>query len=243
MAHDIFCIFLKEFNSYFRTRLAYFIMAIYVVLSMVTTFYTGYYFQLVNDNLYSFFYFQPEIYTLLIPALTMKLWADERRYGTLELLLSQPASHTSMVLGKFFAAWAFCVLMISLSLPLWASTAQITSLDNLNIIYSYAACLLTAGALCAVGCVVSSFNSNPISAYLLSLGACMLLKLSNFDYFIKKAQVSNELLIRMSQSLNFDRHFINIISGQISWSDGIYYLSVIVFALWLNVASIEYKRS
>lgn len=242
MLHDVFCIFKKEFSSYFRTKLAYFVMIIYASLSLLTTFYSGHYFELSNLNLFSLFYFQPEIFTIIAPALTMKLWADERRFGTLELILAQPLSYTSLVLGKFLAAWLFCGLLLVLTSSLWLTTSFLGATDNLNIFCNYLAIFLVIGAVCAIGCVVSSFNYNPIVAYIMSVFVLWILKLFNFDYFIKAAKISNELLIRMSQSLNFDRHFENIISGQPAFNNLVYFVSIIAFALWLNVISVEYKR-
>lgn len=233
----------KEFSSYFRTRMACFILLVYTVLSVATAFYSGRFFDLVNYNLQSFFFYQPEIFTILIPAVTMRLWADERRTGTLELLLSQPLSYTSMALGKFLAAWAFCALMLSFTLPLWFSAAEIVPLDNDNILASYVACLFVAGALCAVGSTVSAFNSNPVSAYLMSLACILIIKLVNFDTLLRTAQISGELSVRIARSLNFDNHYFNIISGQLTWSNAVYFITLMLTALWINVAAVEYKRS
>ena len=243
MSSAVFCLFAKEFGSYFRTRLGYFVLVIYAALSMTAAFYSGGYFDLANDSLFSLFYFQPEIFTLLAPALTMKLWADERRYGTLELLLSQPVNYLPLVAGKFLASWTFCALMLVLTVPLWISTAALQLLDNLHIVFCYLACLLAAGALCAVGCTVSAFNSNPVSAYVISVFICWLLKLSSFDYLIRAAKISNELVIRISNSVNFDQHYQNILNGQLSPGNLVYFISVIFFALWINTAAVEYKRS
>lgn len=243
MSSAVYCLFAKEFWSYFRTRLGYFVLIIYTALSMTAAFYSGGYFDLVNDNLFSLFYFQPEIFTLLAPALTMRLWADERRYGTLEMLLSQPVNYLSLVIGKFLAAWAFCALMLVLTVPLWLTTATLQPLDHLHIVFCYLACLLAAGALCAVGCTVSAFNNNPVSAYVISVFICWLLKLSSFDYVIRAAKISNELVIRISNSINFDQHYQNILNGQLSPVNLVYFISIIFFALWINTAAVEYKRS
>lgn len=236
-------IFGKEFSSYFRTRMAYFILLVYTVLSMATAFYSSRFFDLVNHNLQSFFFYQPEIFTILIPALTMRLWADERRAGTLELLLSQPLSYTAMVLGKFLAAWAFCALMLAFTLPLWFSAAEFVPLDNHNILASYVACLFVAGALCAVGSAVSAFNSNPVTAYLMSLAVILIIKLVNFDAVLQMAQIPPELSVRIARSLNFDNHYFNIISGQLTWSNAVYFITLMLGALWINIAAVEYKRS
>ena len=243
MMINVFNIFCKEFGSYFRSGMAYFMLMIYAVLSMVAAFFGGYYFQLSNYNLFSFFYFQPEVFTLLIPALTMKLWADERRFGTLELLLSQPLGYTELVAGKFLAAWGFCLLMLLASVPLWITTAQYMTLDNQNILFGYFSCLLAAGALCAIGCTVSSFSANPVTAYIAALAVCLLLKVVNFDFILKSAAAGSDLFIRISHSLNFDSHFASMISGQINAGSIAYFIILTLLGLWLNVVSIGYKRS
>lgn len=242
MIKIIYLIFAKEFASYFRTNLAYFVLAIYALASLVSTFYTGFYFDINNSSLFSFFYFQPEAFIMLVPLLTMKLWADERRSGTVELILTQPISYAGVVYGKFLAAWAFCLLMLALSLPLWAYTTDLTAVDNVNILANYVACILLSGAFCAVGCAISSFNTNPIVAYIMSVFIFWAIKAVNFDFIIKAANISSELLIRISQSLNMTYHYETIIGGQMALSDVAYFIILTFFALWLNIVSIEYKK-
>ncbi len=242
MFYDINAIFKKEFGSYFKSRLAYIVLSVYIITSLSCTFYLGNFFNIVNYNLYSFFYYQPGVLISLIPALTMKLWADERRYGTIELLLTQPMKYSSVVLGKFFAAWAFCGLMLILTFPFWLTTALFIPVDSYNVFYNYLAVLIASGALCAIGCFVSSLCRNPISAYLIAAFIGTILKMFNFDFLIKKFNISNEIIIRISQSLNFDSHYENIIQGQLTWSDMIYFSLLIIFCLWLNIMSVEYKR-
>lgn len=242
MLNSVYNIFLKDFTSYFRTSLAYFVLVIYALVSMVSAFYTGYYFEINNTNLFSFFYFQPEIFMMLAPLLTMKLWSDEQKTGTIELLLTQPLNYGAIVYGKFAAAWVFCILMLVLSVPLWIYTAFLISVDNLNILTDYLACVLLSGAFCAVGCTISSFNKNPIVAYILTVVALWAIKIVNFDFILKSADISGELLIRISQSLNLDYHFETFIGGQVALNNIGYFALIIIFALWLNIVSIEYKK-
>lgn len=243
MFKQIYLIFSKEFNSFFRTKLAYFILGIYIFLSMLTTFYMGYFFNLNNSSLFSFFYFQSDIFTLLIPAITMRLWADEYKSGTIELILTQPLHYTSVVIGKFFAAWTFCLLMLAMTFPLWAYTAALLPVDNINIISSYIGCFLICGALCAVGCAVSAFNRNPIVAYLSTVFIFWILIIFNFDFAFEWLHIPAELSIKFSQSLNFYHHLQNMLTGQIGFDNIIYYFSIIFLALWLNTTTIEYKKN
>lgn len=243
MLNQFYCIFTKELSSYFRTNLAYFILIIYVVLSMLTTFYIGYFFALNNSELFSFFYFQPDIFTVLIPALTMRLWAEERKNSTAELLLTQPINYTTVVVSKFCASWCMCLIMLLLTIPFWIYASSLMELDNVNIISKYISCILVSGAFCAVGCLISSFNNSPIVAYIVSVFATWGIIIGNFDFLLSSASsVSNELWIRSIQSLNFSKHYGEIINGQIGFDNIIYFVTIILFALWFNVISIEYKK-
>ena len=117
MLTDSLTILKKEFGSYFRTPTAYIIIGVYLVISMFSTFYSAYFFMNNNTGLISFFSYQPEVLVILIPALTMKLWADERRSGTMEFILTQPISYNSIILGKFSAAVLFGLLLLVLTSP------------------------------------------------------------------------------------------------------------------------------
>lgn len=244
MLNQFNCIFTKELSSYFRTNLAYFILIIYAVLSLLTTFYVGYFFALNNSELFSFFYFQPDIFTVLIPALTMRLWAEERKNGTAELLLTQPVNYTSVVAAKFCAAWCMCLIMLSLTIPFWIYANFLIEVDNHNVMSEYISCILVSGAFCALGCLISSFNNSPIVAYIVSVFAVWIVVIGNFDFlFSSTSLVSNELWIRSIQSLNFSKHVGEIVGGQIGFDNIIYFAGIMFFALWFNVVSIEYKKN
>lgn len=237
-------IFAKEFMGYFKSGTAYVILAIYMALSFTAAFYFGGFFILNNSGLSSFFQFQPEILALLIPAVTMRSWADERRLGTIEYLLTQPISYTTIVLSKFSAAWAFGFLMLALSLPFWIYTSFLSPLDNLSILSSYLVCILIIGTFSALGCVISAFNTNPVIAYIISIFASWGIINLNLDFLITPAQrFSSEIFVQIIRSLNFIKHYEDFINGQIGLDNIIYFMSLIILALWLNVVSIEYKKN
>ena len=232
----------KEFHAYFRSSLGYFLISVYILISMLSTFFSGYFFAVGNFSLNSFFMFQPDVFTMLVPAITMKLWADEYKTGTIELLLTQPVSFISLVLGKFFAAWSFCCVMLICTFPFWLSTSFFIKTDNFNILINYLACLWLCGGMCALGCAVSSFCRNPISAYILGLAAIYVVRIANLDYLINIFGFSNELLLKMLKSLNFDAHYQNLISGQLAPDDIFYFVFFISFSLIMNMVAIEYKK-
>lgn len=244
MFKPFFSIFTKEFMSYFKTSTAYVILAIYVILSMAATYFVGYFFMLNNSNLTSFFSFQPEILALMIPAITMRSWADERRSGTIEYILTQPLNYATIVLAKFLASWAFGLLMLALTLPFWAYSNSIITLDNLNVLSAYLVCILIIGTFSALGCMVSAFNTNPVIAYIISIFVSWGVTNLNLNFLINPASsLSNEIYVRVIRSLNFIKHYQDFISGQVGLENIIYFVSIILLALWLNVVTIEYKKS
>lgn len=242
MFKQLYTIFSKELYSYFNTNLAYVLLGVYNLLSMSATFFAGNFFNMNNSDLFSFFYFQSYIFVALIPAFTMRLWAEERKSGSIEFLLTQPVSLLTIVLGKFFAAWFLCIIMLSTSLPFWFDMNLNFRLDNINILSAYLGCILAAGAFCATGCMISSFNNSPVSSYIITLFALAGISFSNFGSIIIQFPFSNEISSRIIQSLNFDKHFYDLLLGQISFDNIIYFISLIFLSLWLNVASIEYKK-
>ena len=242
MGAEIITILKKDFISLFYSRQAYFLIVIYLVLSMVATFFGGGYFQIDNTSLSSFFIYQPELFMIITPALAMRLWADERRYGTLELLLTQPVRPLSVVLGKFFAAWSFCLLLLVLTFPLWKTTSFYIKTDDFHITINYVGCLLVAGFFCGISCCISSFCSGLISAYILSVFFCVVIKQMNFDYLFKQFGISGDILQKIAQSINFDTHYYHILQGQLGINNIMFFgVSIIVF-LWFNTIAVDYKR-
>lgn len=243
MLHQLNIIIQKEFTSYFRTPTAYIIIAVYLVLSMFATFFSAYFFAYDNTGLISFFTYQPEIFVVLIPAVTMRLWADERRSGTMEFLLTQPLNYTTVVLAKFLAACLFCWVMLAFTLPFTFYAAQLVNLDVLNVLSGYLAVILVIAFLAAVGCLVSVFNTNAVLAYLFSVFMGWLLTSFNFDFLLEPLlDISETISNRLSQSLNFYRNYQDIIMGQPGIDNLTYFLSFTLIFLWLNIAAIDYKK-
>lgn len=243
MIKQTLAIFNKELNSYFHTSLAYFLLGAYMLISMFSTFYLGAFFDLNNTELFSFFYFQSDIFALLVPALTMRLWAEERRSGTIELLLTQPISYTSVVIGKFLSAWTFCLILLATTVPFWIFINTIYDLDNINILSSYLGCFFVSGVFCAIGCCISAFNRGLVVAYICTLFISLLISTVNFDFLINQINLSDDVSIRIIQSLNFSKHFTDMTGGQLGLDNIIYYLSMITLPLWLNILTIEYKKN
>lgn len=243
MPANIQHIFAKELRSYLQSRMAWFIFAVYAMLSMAVTFFQSPFISAPEPSLISFFRLQADIFILIIPALTIKLWTDEKRSGTLELTLSLPVSFTALTVGKFLAVWCLCGLMLLSTFGLWLSSAMLTAIDNGAVIQNYLVCWLLCGALCALSMAASAFTAHPVSAFVLSLAVCLGFSQINFSWLLQLAGFSSEILLRAGNALSFGRYFNALISGQISAAGIFYYLSLILFSLWLNIVLIGWRES
>lgn len=243
MSGQLISIYKRELKTYFNSGFGSVILMIYLLLSMLAVFYLGNFFDVVNTDLFSFFYFQPYIFLIITPALTMKQWAEERKSGSIEFILTQPVSLTNIVCAKFFAAWSFAGILLISTFPFWIYMNVEFTLDNQNIIIAYIGCILMTGMLCALGCMISSFNTSPITSYILTLFICWGIITINYSPIIRTLPIDGGIISKITTSLNFDKHFQDMIMGQISLDNFIYFVSSIVVALWLNTISIEYKKA
>lgn len=233
----------KEFSGYFKTYTAYIVLAIYLLLSFAITFYAAYFFEFNNRNLVSFFVYQPIVLNVLLPALTMKMWAEERRQGTLEFLLTQPVSYQKLVIGKFLAALLFGIILLGMTVPFIIYSAHLFSLDYLNILSGFIGLLLVTSLLSAFGCLVSALNNNVIIAYLSTVFLGWILIGTNFNFLLQPIKEIFPLLSsRLNGILNFETHYQWLIQGQCSVSTIIYFCSQIGIALWLNILIIEWRK-
>src|SRR5512132_2135681 len=162
----------RELAGYFSTPVAYVFIVIFLALSGALTFYVGGFFERRQASLETFFSFHPWLYLFLIPAVAMRLWAEERKSGTIELLMTMPLSTTSAVLGKFVAAWVFVAVALALTFPLWITVNILGEPDNGVILAGYVGCLLVAGAYLALGAAVSALTKNQVVAFVLAVALC-----------------------------------------------------------------------
>ena len=144
-------VFRREFSAYFASPLAGIFLVIYLFMSSIFTFQLGGFYERGQADLRPFFQGQPWLDLFLVPALSMRLWSEDRRTGTIELLLTLPYSVADLVLGKFLAAWAFACVALALTAPLWFTVAWLGSPDHGAILVGYLACALLAGCFLAVG--------------------------------------------------------------------------------------------
>jgi ABC-2 type transport system permease protein len=240
----LWVIFRRELGAYFTTPIAYVFLVIFVFLSGIFTFYMGNFFARGQADLQPFFSFHPWLYLFLIPALAMRLWAEERRSGTVELLLTLPLTVTQAVLGKFLAAWFFTAIALVLTTPIWLTANYLGDPDNGVILAAYLGSLLMAGAFLAVGACLSALTRNQVIAFVVSAVVCLLFVLSGFplvlDFFRPWAP---QALVDAVAGLSFLTHFNAISRGVLDLRDLIYFVSMIAFWLFANVILVENRKA
>ena len=240
---NILTICRRELAGYFASPLAYVFIVIFLVLAGVLTFFVGNFFERGQADLQSFFTFHPWLYLVLIPALSMRLWAEERKSGTIELFLTLPISMTQAVLGKFLAAWAFTALALALTFPLWITVNYLGSPDNGAILAGYPGSLALAGGFLAIGSCMSALTRNQVVAFILGVAACFAFLLAGFplvlDVFRSWAPQS---LVEAVASLSFLAHFESIAKGVIDVRDLLYFTMLIGFFLLATAVTLDLRK-
>ncbi|HAC33462.1 MAG TPA: ABC transporter permease [Gammaproteobacteria bacterium] len=234
----------RELASYFLTPLAYIFIVIFLFLNGIFTFYLGQFFQRGQADLQPFFEFHPYLYLILIPPVAMRLWAEERKSGSIELLMTLPISLGEAVLGKFLAAWCFTAVALAGTFPVWLTVSYLGDPDHGVIIAGYLGSLLMAGAYLAIGSCISAVTKNQVIAFVISVVVCFLFIVSGFpivlDFFSAWAP---PIIVNTIASLSFLTHFDAIIQGVIDLKDIVYFASLIGFWLFANAVIVELKKS
>jgi ABC-2 type transport system permease protein len=234
----------RELKSYFLTPVAYVFIIIFLVFASAFTFYLGSFYERGQADLVSFFSYHPWLYLFLAPALSMRLWAEERRSGSIELLMTLPITIWQMVLGKFLAAWAFICIAIALTFPIWITVNYLGSPDNGAILAAYIGSALMAGGFLAVGAFISAMTRNQVIAFVLAVVACFLLLLAGYslvlDLFIGWAP---QALVDGIASLSFLTHFESISRGVIDLRDLVYFALLIGCCLYANTIILQLSKS
>jgi len=234
---ETLAIFKRELAGYFATPLAFVFMIIFLFCVGGFTFYLGGHFEGGQANLKGFFQFHPWLYLFLIPAIAMRLWAEERRAGTIELLLSLPIPLWSAVLGKFLAAWVFAGLSLSLTFPMWLTVSYLGDPDHGVILAGYVGSFFLAGAFLAIGSCISATTRNQVIAFVVSVVVCFLFTVSGLPIVTDFVAVwAPQAVLTTIASFSFLTHFEAITEGVIDLRDIIYFTSLI--GVWLVACGI-----
>jgi ABC-2 type transport system permease protein len=234
----------REFSAYFATPLAIVFLTIFVALTGAFAFYVGNFFERGQADLISFFSYHPWLYLLLVPAVAMRLWAEERKTGTIELLMTLPVSPGEAILGKFIAAWAVVGVALLLTFPMWITVNVLGSPDNGVILASYVGSFLTAGAFLAIGSAISALTKNQVIAFIVAAVTCFLLLMSGMELVLNAFRGwAPQFLVSAIQSLSFLSHFEDFSKGTVSLSSMVFYASLILFALFANKIIIDRMKA
>ena len=234
----------RELASYFATPLAYVFILIFLVLANAFTFYLGGFFERGQADLQWFFYWHPWLYLFLIPAISMRLWAEERKSGSIELLMTQPVTLWEAVLGKYFAAWLFAGLALALTFPIWITVNYLGAPDNGTIFAAYIGSLLLAGGYLAVGSCMSALTNNQVIAFILGVVACFLVLLAGFPLVLDAFRGwAPQWLVDAIASLSFLTHFDSIKKGVIDVRDLLYFGMLSAFFLLATSITLDLRKA
>ncbi len=241
---NIWAIAKRELQSYFGTPIAYVFLAIFVALTGVFAFYIGAFFDRGEADLKPFFEYHPWLYLLMVPAISMRLWAEERASGTIELLMTLPVSPFEAVMAKFLAGWAFLGIALILTFPMWMTVNVLGTPDNGIIAASYVGSFLMAGAFLAIGACISSFTKNQVIAFVVTAVVCFVFVMNGTEMVLGVFRGwLPEFVVSAIASLSFLTHFEDVSRGVIDIRDIVFYVSIMCFWLFVNTVVIGMKKA
>ncbi|HEY0198988.1 MAG TPA: ABC transporter permease subunit [Rhodanobacter sp.] len=234
----------RELRSYFVTPVAYVFLVIFLVLAGILTFYAGDFYERGQADLQPFFVMHPWLYLILVPAITMRMWAEESKGGTLELLLTLPLTLWQAMLGKFLAAWVFIGLALALTFPIWITVNYLGAPDNGVILAGYLGSWMMAGTFIAIGACLSALTRSQVVAFILTALVCALLILVGqqqvLDFF---QDALPRKLINAMAHLSMLRHFEAIARGVLDMRDLLYFVLSMIGWLVAGVLLLDLKRT
>lgn len=234
----------REIGSYFGTPIAYVFIVIFLSLTGALCFYLGGFLFRGQADLEPFFVYHPWLYLLLVPAVAMRLWAEERKTGTIENLMTLPISTPEAVLGKFIAAWLFCGIALALTFPIVITVNLLGDPDNGVIFASYLGSFLMAGAFLAIGSCMSALSKNQVIAFIIAATVCFLFTMSGLDLVLNLFRSwAPEWLISTVASFSFLTHFNAVTQGVIELRDLVFFASLIAFWLYANIVVVDLKKA
>ena len=242
--NPVLAVFRRELKSYFLTPVAYVFIVIFLVVANWFGFGFGGLYERGQADLLPFFTFHPWLFLFLVPALSMRLWAEERRSGSIELLLTLPIEPWQAVAGKFLAAWAFTALAVLLTFPIWITVNFLGDPDNGVIAASYIGSILTAGGFLAVGNFVSAMTKNQVIAFVVGVLICFVLLVAGYAPVIDAfAGWAPQTLVDAIASLSFLTHFESISKGVVDLRDIFYFAVLIAASLYATTLILGIKQS
>lgn len=242
--NTVWVLFKRELASYFMTPVAYVFIVIFLALLGAMTFFLGGFFARGQADLAPFFTFHPWLYLLLIPAISMRLWSDERKSGTIEFLLTLPVSPLQAVLAKFLAAWVFTGIALVLTFPFWITVNYLGDPDNGAIVASYVGSFVMAGAYLAVSSCFSAASRNQVIAFVLAVLACLMFTVSGTPLVLEFVTGwAPRTLIEIVAGLSFTTNFDSISKGVLDLVNLIYFASAMILFLFINTVLVTLLKA
>jgi ABC-2 type transport system permease protein len=237
-------LFRREFVSYFVTPVAYVFIVFFLTLLGAMTFFMGGFFERGQADLAPFFAFHTWLYLLLIPAVSMRLWSEERKTGTIELLLTLPVSPSQAVIAKFLAAWAFAAIAVALTFPIWITVNYLGEPDNGVIFTGYVGSLVMAGAYLAIGSCFSSASKNQVIAFVLAVLVSLLFTVSGTPLVLEMVSAwAPPLVVDVIAGLSFIANFDAISKGVLDLVNLVYFVAVMALFLFINVILVNLLKA
>lgn len=241
MINSLLIVTRRELNAYFSTPLAYVFLVVFLMMCGFVTFELGGFYNRNQADLVPFFSYHPWMYLFLVPAIAMRVWAEERRSGSIELLLTLPLTLRATVLGKFLAAWLFIGLALSLTFPLWITVNYLGDPDNGAIAAAYIGSWLMAGAFLAVGCCISATTKNQVVAFVMTVSLCFVFIVIGMAPLVHSlGSVFPAFVVNVIAGLSLLDHFDAITRGVLDIRDLLFYL-LFIFC-WLLAAGIVIEQ-
>ena len=242
--HNVGVIFRREFASYFATPLAFVFIVIFLLLAGAFAFYLGGFYERGQADLAPFFNYHPWLYLFLIPALAMRLWAEERKSGSIELLMTLPVTTWQAVIGKYLAAWCFAGVALALTFPIWITVNYLGDPDNGAILAAYVGSFLLAGGFLAIGACLSAATRNQVIAFIFTVVVCFGFLLSGFGLVLGLFEGwAPQPVVDAVASLSFLTHFGSIAKGVIDLRDLLYFAVLIAAWLTANAIVLDMKKA
>ena len=243
-AGNVFAVFKREIRSYFESPVAYVFLVVFLALTGFLTFSASQFYERQAADLQPFFFWHPWVYLLLVPAATMGLWAEERRRGSIELLLTMPITLMQAIVGKFLAAWLFIAIAVGLTFPVVATTVYLGKPDMGVVLCGYAGSVLLAGACVSIGMFTSSMTRSQVISFVLALVFCLLLMIAGWPpvtgFFVKWAP---NWLVEGVAAFSLMPHFESMQRGVLDARDVVYYASLMVFMTAATQVMLDNRKS
>ena len=242
--NHIAAIFKREIKAYFGSPVAYVFIAVFLLLIGFFTFNISQFFEMGQADLRAFFEWHPWLYMFLVPAVAMRLWAEELRMGTIELILTFPITPGEVIFGKFLAAWIFIGIALALTFPMVITVMYLGDPDMGPIVSGYIGSFLMAGAFLSVGSMTSALTRSQVISFILAVFACLFFILAGFPPVpALLADWAPKWLIDIVSNLSFLSHFVSMQRGVLDLRDVLYFCSVIFFMLFANGIILQHRRA